>query len=190
MQRHRLTVVAAVALATAASFGAYVALSGSSTPAADRYGQLPSWLPKAKIPVGRVVVASSAHPWLAIQGDTVDVHLTRGRVLATAVGPVVPEEGQFPVPKTSPCRFTITFTAASGRIPLAVNEFTILDELGRLHRPVVTAKGGGALPKSVLPGHTVSLTVSDVLPTGGGRLRWSPQGATPIVSWDFDVEID
>jgi hypothetical protein len=36
----------------------------------------------------------------------------------------------------------------------------------------------------------VSLTVSDVLPTGNCRLRWAPEGTTPIVSWDFDVEID
>ena len=28
------------------------------------------------------------------------------------------------------------------------------------------------------------------LPTGNGRLRWAPTGAKPIVSWDFDVEID
>jgi hypothetical protein len=42
----------------------------------------------------------------------------------------------------------------------------------------------------VAPGQTVSLTVSDVLPTGNGRLRWTPTGAKPTVSWDFDVEID
>jgi predicted lipoprotein with Yx(FWY)xxD motif len=33
------------------------------------------------------------------------------------------------------------------------------------------------------------LTVYAVLPTGNGRLQWSPAGK-PIVSWDFEVEID
>jgi hypothetical protein len=32
--------------------------------------------------------------------------------------------------------------------------------------------------------------VSDALPTGNGRLRWAPVGVKPVVSWDFDVEID
>jgi hypothetical protein len=36
----------------------------------------------------------------------------------------------------------------------------------------------------------VSLNVRDVLPTGGGRLRWAPDDPRPLVSWDFDVEID
>jgi hypothetical protein len=29
-----------------------------------------------------------------------------------------------------------------------------------------------------------------VLPTGDGGLEWAPEGARPIVAWDFDVEID
>lgn len=134
--------------------------------------------------------ASAAHPSLAIQGDTISVHLAHGGVLATAVGPVVPEEGRFPVPKTTPCTFTVTFTSASGVIPLNAKGFTILDELGRLHRPTVTATGGGVPPLRVPPGQTVTLTVKDILPTGGGRLRWAPERTAPIVSWDFDVEID
>lgn len=154
------------------------------------YGKIPTWLPKASVPVGRTVGASAAHPWLAVEGDTVSVHLTRGRVLATTVGPAVPEEGRFPVPATSPCTFIVTLTAASGAVPLSPTAFTITDELGHLHHPRVTLRGGGTLPARVPPGRTVSLTVRDVLPTGNGRLRWAPQGTAPIVSWDFDVEID
>ena len=41
------------------------------------------------------------------------------------------------MPKTSPCSFTVTFTAASGAVPLSAQAFTILDELGRLHHPRV-----------------------------------------------------
>ncbi len=178
-----------VALLCVALGVAYAWPNGSS-PAAARYGGIPAWLPKTKIPVGRLVTASAAHPWLAIQGDSVLVELGHGHVLVTTVGPAVPEEGQFPVPKTSPCSFTVTFTAASGDVPIRASAFSILDELGRLHHPVVTLRGDRTLPARLLPGHSLSLQVTDVLPTGGGRLRWAPSGAQPIVSWDFDVEID
>jgi hypothetical protein len=155
-----------------------------------KYGGLPSWLPNAKIPVERILQASRAHPALAIQGNTVSVHLAVGRVLATAVGPTVPEDGRFPVPATSPCTFIVTFAAASGVIPLSAKAFTLIDELGHVRHPRVTAIGGGALPRQVLPGRPMSLKVYDVLPTGDGGLIWAPGGTRPIVSWDFDVEID
>lgn len=54
----------------------------------------------------------------------------------------------------------------------------------------MTSTGGGSPPLQVAAGRTVSLTVSDVLPTGNGQLRWASEGTTPIVSWDFDVELD
>jgi hypothetical protein len=164
--------------------------SGAGRAAAARYGGIPSWLPKAKLPVGRVVGASRAHPALAIQGDAVSVHLGGGRVLATAVGPSVPEEGRFPVPATSPCTFIVTFSAASSAIPLSPSAFTLIDDFGHVRHPRVRAIDGGAPPRQVLPGQTVSLRVHDVLPTGDGGLAWAPEGGRPIVSWDFDVEID
>jgi len=164
--------------------------SSAASASAGKYGQIPSWLPKAKVAVGRRAQASAADPWLAIEGDSVVVDLPAGRVLATAVGPAVPEEGRFPVPATSPCAFTVTFTAAAGAVPLSPTAFTILDELGRLHHPRVTAAGGGPAPALVARGRTVILTVSGVLPTGNGQLRWTPVGSRPVVSWDFDVEID
>lgn len=122
--------------------------------------------------------------------DTVSVNLASGRVLATAVGPTVPEDGRFPVPATSPCTFVVTPAGASGAIPVSVSAFTFIDELGRLRHPRVTTMGGGAPPLEVLPGRTVSLKVYDVLPTGDGGLSWAPSGGRPIASWDFDVEID
>jgi hypothetical protein len=160
--------------------------SGSSA----KYGGIPSWLPKAKVPVGRILAASRSDPVLAVQGDTVSIRLARVRVLVTAVGPVVPEEGRFPVPATSPCTFTVTFARASAAIPHTAASFTILDDLGQIDYPRVTALDGGAPPRRVSPGQTLSLSVHDVLPTGGGRLRWAPGGPRPLVSWDFDVEID
>lgn len=143
-----------------------------------------------KIPVDRLVTASAAHPWLAIQGDTVLVRLFGGHVLATAVGPNVPEEGAFPVPKTSPCSFTLTFTAASKALPLRAAAFSALDEYGRVHVLTVTTAAGKPLPASIPQGTTITLRLSATLPTGEGQLRWTPQGSEPIVSWDFDVEID
>jgi len=165
-------------------------LTRGSGPPAARYGGLPSWLPKATVPVGRVATASESHPWLAIEGDTVSVRLPHGRVLATAVGPQVPEEGKVPVPPTSRCTFVVTLARGAGTIPLAAGAFTILDELGRLHHPRVTLLGGGGLPGRLHPGKPLSLRIEDVLPTGSGTLRWTPAGGKPVVSWDFDVEID
>jgi hypothetical protein len=157
----------------------------------NTYGYVPAWLGKPKVPVGRVVTATPTHPWLAVQGDTVRVQLTNARVLATVVGPAVPEEGQVPVPKTTPCTFTVTLTSASGPIPLRPRQFAAIDEQGALHTLKVRRLNGGPPPSQVTPGTTVELKMSTVLPTGQGRLMWAPlEGARPLVQWDFDVEID
>jgi hypothetical protein len=186
-------VIATLALAFLAAGTVYwltAHQTSASAAASQKYGGLPSWLPKSKIPTGRVVQASAAHPQLAIEGDSVVVHLASGSVTVTVVGPNVPEEGQFPVPATSPCAFTVTFAHASAAIVLKRAAFTVLDELGQLHYLKITAQGGGKAASQVTPGKTVTLIMSAVLPTGSGALRWSPEAASPVVSWDFDVEID
>jgi hypothetical protein len=154
-----------------------------------KYGGIPSWLPRPRVRVNRIVTATAAHPRLAIEGDTVAVHLPRGRVMMTAVGPQVPEEGRFPVPQTTPCRFAVTFASVHGSIPIDARAFSFLSEHGRVHRARVTLRGGG-VPTRVAAGHPVTLILSAVLPTGNGQLRWRPLSGRPIVSWDFDVEID
>ena len=156
---------------------------------AQTYGSLPSWLPQPSVPVGRVVTASPAHPRLAIEGDTVRVLLPGVRVMATAVGPQVPEEGRFPVPETTRCTFTITFARASGPLTLRAADFATVDERGHLHRLRLHVRGGGPLPTRVPPGHTVSVVMTGRLPTGNGQLIWAPDGRS-TVSWDFSVEID
>lgn len=188
-RRRGLAAVGVLAV-VAASAGLYVAGSSGSPAAAARYGGLPSWLPTATVPVGRVVEASPAHPWLAVEGDTVRVVLARGQAMATAAGPAVPEQGQFPVPATTQCTFTFTLAGVSGTLPLSPAAFTIRDELGQLHHPRITIQGGGPVPAAATKGSTVTLTITAVLPTGNGQLQWSPQGGTPVVSWDFAVEID
>jgi hypothetical protein len=181
-----LAVVGAVAVVGVAA-GLY--LSRSPGTAAARYGGLPSWLPTAAVPVGRVVTASPARPWLAVEGDAVRVVLPGGQALATAVGPAVPGEGQFPVPSSTTCTFTLTLADVSGTVPLSPSAFTIRDEQGQMHRPKVTAANGSLAPATA-HGGTVTLILTAVLPTGSGELRWAPQGGTPVVSWDFAVEID
>ncbi|MGO9322877.1 MAG: hypothetical protein ACLQBY_19030 [Solirubrobacteraceae bacterium] len=187
----RAVLAGAIVLAVVLGVVALAAGHGkaSASPKA-KYGGLPSWLPKATVPVGRIVRASPAHSVLGIEGDTVAVTLSSGDVYATAVGPSVPESGKFPVPHTSPCTFVVTFSKSSGAIPISPADFTITDELGRVHHPKVTALHGGAPLSQTTPGKTVSLSVYAVLPTGSGSLSWAPEGPRPIVSWDFDVEID
>ena len=108
--------------------------------------------------------ASAAHPWLAVQGDTVHVELARGTVTVTTVGPRVPEIGAVPVPSTSLCTFAVTFTSAAGVVPITPRAFTISDEFGSYHYPKVTVQGGGAVPSEVRAGKTLTLAVSNVLP--------------------------
>jgi hypothetical protein len=140
--------------------------------------------------VGRVVHASSAHPALAIQGDTVIVTLPHGGARATAVGPDVPAINPMTAPTTARGAFTVTLTATGAAVPLDEDEFAIVDEQGQIHHPSVRVAGGRPLPATVRPGHTVTLTVSAVLPVGGGRLEWAPTSPKPAVGWDFDLETD
>jgi hypothetical protein len=158
---------------------------------AAKYGGLPSWLPKAEAPAHRTATASAAHPWLAVEGDTVSARLTRGRVLVNAVGPAVPEEGTFPVRASTRCTFTVTFRSPSGVVRVDPRAFLIVDELGALHRPRVAARGRLLThPVALRRGQTLRLALTGVLPTGNGHLIWAPAGTRPLVSWDFSVEID
>jgi hypothetical protein len=162
---------------------------GSPTSSA-KYGGLPSWLPKPKVHVNRLLAATPVHPALSIQGETIAVDLPGGRVLATAAGPEVPEEGRFPVPATSPCTFIVTFASASGTVPLNPAAFAFVDDFGHIHHPRMAAMDGGVPPRSLVPGKPVSLRLYDVLPTGDGSLEWAPGGGRALVAWDYTVEID
>ncbi len=136
------------------------------------------------------VTARPSRTRLAMEGDTVAVRLPGGQAMVTAVGPAVPEEGESPVPTTSPCRFTVTVAAVHGSIPLSSRAFSFLGEHGERNGARVTLRGGGRLPRRIVAGQPVTLTLSSVLPVGNGQLRWAPMGGRPVVSWDFDVELD
>jgi Phosphoesterase family len=131
--------------------------------------------------------ATSTHPVLALQGDTVPVSVGRARLLASAVGPTVRHDaGSSAVPSS----FIVTFRAASRATALHSSSLTVIDELGELHHPQVTAVGGGPAPSELLPGQAVTLVVRDQLAVGNGQLRWAPVGSSPLVSWDFDLELN
>ena len=117
-------------------------------------------------------------------------HRRGGRVLATAVGPTVPHPGRVPIPTTSPCTFTVRFTARSGVMPLGATAFTLVDEFGHVHHPRVTTLGGGPPPRQLFAGRPMSLTIRAVLPTGNGSLAVGPERPRPIVAWDFNIEVD
>ena len=125
---------------------------GQPTPRSGKYGRIPGWLPKSTASTHPILMASTRHRVLAIQGDTVAVTARGGRVLATAVGPTVPHAGRVPIPTTSPCTFTVRLTAGSSVIPLGATAFTLVDEFGHIHHPRVTATGGGPLPRQLLAG--------------------------------------
>jgi hypothetical protein len=163
---------------------------GRPTPQSGKYGGIPSWLPKSTTTAHPILTASATHSVLAVQGDTVAVAVPGGRVLATAVGPTVPHAGRVPIPATSSCTFTLRLTAGSGVMRLSATAFTLVDEFGHVHHPRVTARGGGPLPRQLLAGRTISLTMRAVLPTGNGSLEWATNGRRPIVAWDFNVEVD
>jgi hypothetical protein len=161
-----------------------------AAPASDRYGSLPSWLPKAPPPVNRPIPASPRHPVLVIQGDSVAVRLAHGRAVVTAVGPRVPDEGRGPVATISPCTFVVTLTAGSGSVPIAARAFTLVDDQHRIHHPRVRAVNGGSLPSTLPPHTTLSLSLHAVLPAGDGGLEWAPDGGRPVAAWDFVAETD
>jgi hypothetical protein len=195
-QPRLLGAAVAAVLAAAAVVAAILLIgggSGSSAPVHHelKYGGLPKWLPRTEKTEERVVTATAAKPALAIQGNTVNVHLPSGAgVLATTVGPEVPEEGEFPVPATSPASFVVTLTKAHGAVPIDPRDFTVTDEDGHLHHPKVTGLHGGPPPTSVPAGKSVSLRIQGVFPTGDGTVNWAPDSKSTIVAWDFDIEID
>ena len=163
-------------------------LAGHGTSHDTKYGGIPAYLPKTATPVGVAVTASVSHPQLGIEGDTIRVVTPKGTVMATVVGPNVPEEGQFPVPSTTPCTFIITLDRITGDVRIDLGAFSVVDEQSRTH--TLSLSAGTPAPPAVVPAKgEATFQLTAVLPTGGGELSWAPTGK-PIASWDFDVEID
>ena len=153
---------------------------GAHTHSDARYGGLPSYLPKPKIPTQRVVTARLAHPKLAIEGDTVEIVLPHARARATIVGPYVPDKDQGTFQNTANVSFDATFASVRGTVPLAASMFTISDELGAVHHPKITVRHGGRLPVRLPRGKPITLVLRTTLPFGNvGALGTGPPAVTP-----------
>ena len=154
---------------------------GRPVPRSKRFGGIPAWLRAVMSGTLDVSRAAFGHPVLAVQGDTVAVDLPGRRLRATAVGPAVPRAlTAAPAGTSAPASFTVTVTGGSRASVNRPGAFTIVDELGRVHHPRVTA---------VRRGRVTTLTLRDVLPVGNGQLRWLPDGRHALVAWDFDLEL-
>jgi len=152
----------------------------------NTYGALPSWLPKSTIPVNRIVVASARSPKLGIEGDTIKAILPQGQTLITLSGPTVPPFVT-PPPPTTTATFTFSMTATTGTVPIRPGDFELVDGQGHFYSPQAFA---GPEPPALAPvGRTVSFEITEVMATGAGSIRWSPDGV-PLTTWDFTVEND
>lgn len=151
------------------------------------YRSLPTYLPTQSQPVDRVVTASAAHRQLAVQGLGVEVDLASGDVLATVTGPHVPPFVAPPPPAVT-ATFDVSMTNVSGNVPIRLADFTITDQLGRTFHPTLVTHEHP--PPGTAPAGGVTFRITAVMPTGEGRIYWSPAGGKPVVGWDFIVEND
>ena len=182
-----LCAVLLVGLTGCSSSSSPSAVSSSSQPPLG-FRSLPTFLPTTGQPVDRVVTASPGHPQLAVQGVAVQLDLPSGSVLATVTGPSVPPFVAPPPPAVT-ATFTITLANPTGTVAVAISAFTITDQLGRTYHPSLVA--GEAAPPAIAPGgRTTTFRLTAVMPTGEGRIYWSPDGGAPIAGWDFIVEND
>jgi len=152
----------------------------------DVYGPLPSWLPKATVPVDKVAVATPRSPQLGIPGNPIEVVLATGRTLVTLSGPTVPPFVTPPPPAVT-STFTITLSRTSGTIPIAASDFQLIDGNGNRFQP--TAFVGAQPPKVAPDGRSVTFEVSEFMAVGSGSIRWAP-GGVPIATWEYTVEDD
>ena len=184
--------VAAVLGAVLSGCTSHPAGHGASSAASSQpplgYRALPTFLPTSAAPVDRVVTASAGHPQLAEQGVAVQVDLPAGHVLATISGPHVPPFVTPPPPAVT-ATFDVSLADARGQVPIQLSDFTITDQLGRTFHPTLATREPAPAP-TVAAGHTATFRLTAVMPTGEGRIYWSPTHASPLVGWDFIVEND
>lgn len=156
---------------------------------------IPSFIPRSSTAVNRIVTATPSHPQLAIQGDSVLLDLPSGHGLATMNGPLYNNKYVGTNDPTVPAAFVLTFTRTHGTLPLAPDDFTILDELGNKIVPKIRVQGGGPLPKQLDAGQRLTLIMTTIISTGDGAIVYNPTGIPkpghrPLVGWDFVVEDD
>ncbi len=185
--RGRVLAIVVLAAGLTGCSGSHGSASTSSQPPLG-FRSAPAYLPKTTQPVDRVVTASAGHSQLAVQGIAVAVELPSGHALVTVTGPRVPPFVAPPPPQVT-ATFAIAFTHVTGTVPVRLADFTITDQLGRTFHPTLVAHEQ-APPAGLAAGHSVTFHVTAVMPTGEGRIYWTPTGSKPLVGWDFIVEND
>jgi hypothetical protein len=187
--------VAVLALSGCASSTTDATLARSSPAAADAsspdasYGGLPSFLPTPVVMPDSVLTATPDHPALTTEGDSVSVRVAQASALATITGPEVPGAGLPYQAEATTCTWTVTLSTTSGRLPIAVADFTSRDHLGKVYRPTLVP-GQPPPPAELDPGHTTTFELRAVMPTGEGLINWAPVHGPIVASWDFEVEND
>lgn len=161
----------------------------TSTPDADAYGALPSFLPATTDRPNSMLVADVHHPAVTSEGDAVEVHLASGSVRMTVTGPEVPGEGLPVQPEDTTCTWTVTVSHASKPIRIRAADFNTLDHLGTVYT-VAAVPGRPAIPAMLQPGRSVTFELRTAMPTGEGVMRWSAGTGKVLANWDFVVEND
>ena len=177
-----LAVVVAIVSACSSSGGASSAGTGS-------YGSLPTFLPSSAVVPDSIVTGVAGRTALTVEGEAVEVQLADRRLKAEVDGPVVPGEGLPYVSPATTCTWTVTLSAATKPITIALNDFTTIDHLGVVYH-VAAVPGQPAIPAVLEVGATASFELRAVMPTGEGLMRWSPDGGPILATWDFEVEND
>jgi hypothetical protein len=181
----RLLAAPVVVLLATAGCGA----SARAPKADSSYGSLPTFLPTSTVEPDSILVGTIARPALTSQGDAVEVQLASADVRAMVAGPEVPGEGlPYQTPATT-CTWTITLSGATSAVSIAPSQFSTLDHLGAVYHPAFVP--GQPVPPAVLPpGQSTTFELRVVMPVGEGLMRWAPDGAHILASWDFEVEND
>ncbi|WP_328292885.1 hypothetical protein OG218_09060 [Kineococcus sp. NBC_00420] len=185
--RHRSNARRPAALARTVAAGTLVLVATAGcADAAPGAGSYPVATPQTQVLA--TPTASAGGYQLVAAGDPVRVVLPGADVTAQVSGPDVevptPAPGQPLSAVSAPGVLTVTFTATSGHLDVAAAGFLGLDE--KQDPEALTADAPSV---TVEPGHPATLHLSSTFATGHTTLTWQPLG-TPLVTWDFVVEID
>ncbi|MEU1624851.1 hypothetical protein ABZ746_05775 [Streptomyces sp. NPDC020096] len=133
-----------------------------------------------------VPTASPGHAQLVAMGDAVGVSTGSDQAQITAAGPDLrlPSTASGRPPASAPGTITVTVHPVSGTTTLRADDLTITDELGHsVHftsdRPTADASQGQA----------AVLHLAATYAAGHSTITWKPAGK-PLVTWDFEVELD
>jgi hypothetical protein len=160
-----------------------------------KYGTIPGWIPDAIPKPEKDPLATMQKPVTGRRaGFAVHVVLPFGMSTVTSAGPEVPASASqhasaIGTGSPVPVRFEVTFHATTGSVPLRAGAFSIQTVHGTV-TPTVSASGRGDLPPKVPVGHNITLWLSTSLIQGPGMIRWTPQGKSPVVAWQYTFELD